>query len=404
MFTFAAAYFSLNCTNARPLAAPPRLLMATTASLIQDLEDALATGTSEQRIQKLTRVTELFIAGADTYSDDQIGLFDDVFVKMTARIEAKSLARLSNRIAGVPNAPRRMVRELAFHDDIAVASPVLRNSERISEDDLAAAARTKSQQHLLAISERRALTETVTDVLVERGDADVVVAVVKNTGARFSDRGFRTLVTRSSDDDNLATQVGMRRDVPRQHFLKLIEQASTAVRHKLTAANPRAALAVKDVIAEVAGGLRSELRNASPDYAAAKAQVEELYRNRRLDENIVYQFARARQFEHTVIALALLCGMEVDVVERAMLDPGGEVSLILAKFAGMSWTTTKAILLLQAADRGISAQDFEQAMSSFMRLQPETAQRVLGFYRTRRKSQDDPAAIVPMTPFLPTGL
>ena len=365
--------------------------MATTASLIHELEDALTAGTTEQRIVTLGRVTDLFVTGADSYSDDQIDLFDDVLLKITARIEAKSLARLSNRIATVANAPRRVVRELAFHDDIDVAMPVLRGSDRISETDLLANARTKSQQHLLAIAERHTLPESVTDVLVERGDREVVQSVVKNTGARFSDAGFRTLVSRSSGDEALVTQIGSRRDIPRHHFLQLIERASARVRNRLIAANPRVAMAVKDVVAEVEGGLRSEIRNASPDYAAAKTQVEELYRNRRLDEAAVYGFARGRQFEHTVIALSLLCGMEVDVVERALLDTGSEVTLILAKFAGLSWTAASAILLLQAADRGMSAQDFEQAMSSFMRLQPETAQRVLGFYRTRRKGQGDAA-------------
>jgi uncharacterized protein (DUF2336 family) len=367
--------------------------MATPASLIEQLERTLASGTSEQRIQTLSRVTDLFVLGAEKYSDDQIGLFDDVLLRITARIEAKSLARLSSRLATAANAPRRVLKELAFHDDIAVARPVLRSSDRIAEADLVTNARTKSQEHLLAISERQSLSEAITDVLVERGNHEVVRTVAKNNGARFSDNGFRALVTRSSNDDQLATHVGLRRDIPRHHFLMLIEKASATVRDRLTSANPRAAAAVKDIVADVGGGMRSEIRNASPDYAMAKAQVEELYRQRRLDENMVYQFARGRQFEHTVIALSLMCGVEVDVVERALLDPGAEVSLILAKFAGLSWTAAKAILLLQAADRGISAQDLEQAMSSFMRLQPETAQRVLGFYRTRRKGPgDSPAA------------
>ena len=73
--------------------------MATTASLIQELEDALSSGTSEQRIVTLGRVTDLFVTGADSYSEDQIDLFDDVLIKITARIEARSLARLSSRFA-----------------------------------------------------------------------------------------------------------------------------------------------------------------------------------------------------------------------------------------------------------------------------------------------------------------
>ena len=61
------------------------------------------------------------------------------------------------------------------------------------------------------------------------------------------------------------------------------------------------------------------------------------------------------------------------------------MALILAKLAGFSSTTAKAILLLKTAHRGMSAQDLEQALISFDSLQTDTARRVLGFYRTRVK-------------------
>jgi uncharacterized protein (DUF2336 family) len=374
-----------------PMVCAERQLMANRASLIDELEHALASGTSDQRIHTLARITDLFVIGAESYSDDQIDLFDDVLVKIAARIEAKSLARLSNRLAPMTNAPKRTVKELAFNEDIAVARPVLVASERLDESDLVDNARTQSQAHLLAIAERKSLSEAITDVLVERGDREVVRSVASNTGARFSNSGFRRLVTRSTGDDLLATSVGSRRDIPRPHYLKLIERASASVREKLTALNPQAALAVKTAVAEVTGGIRSESRNASTDYAEAKTQIETLYRNKQLSEQAIYQFARERKFEQIVIALSLLCDVEVDVVERAMLDPGAEVALILAKFANLSWTTAKTILLLQTSGRGLSAQDLDQAMSNFSRLQPETARRVLGFYRTRRKPPSEAA-------------
>ena len=367
--------------------------MINRSSLIGELEHVLASGTTDQRIQTLSRITDLFVIGAEHYSEEHIDLFDDVLVKIAARIEAKSLAKLSNRLAPVANAPKRTMQALAFHDDIAVARPVLKASDRLDESDLVANARTKSQEHLLAISERNSLSEAITDVLVERGDRDVVRAVANNSGARFSNAGFRRLVTRSTGDDLLATTVGMRRDIPRAHYLKLIERASASVREKLTALNPQDAEAVKSAVAEVTGGMRSESRNASTNYADAKAQVEALYRNKQLNEQAIHQFARERKFEHTVIALSLLCDVEIDVVERAMLDRGAEVALILAKFANLSWTTAKAILLLQAAERGLSAHDLDQAMSNFSRLQPETARRVLGFYRTRRKAPTEAASM-----------
>ena len=178
--------------------------MTTKPSLIDDLERALANGSTGQRMDMLSRITDLFLASADRYSGEQIDLFDEVIVKLAATIEAKARAKLSIRLASVATAPPDVIRLLAFDDDIDVARPVLKDSERLQDDDLLANANSKSQLHLAAISERRSLSEAVTDVLVTRGDRQVVQSVVRNAGARFSDAGFRMLVKRSSGDEALA--------------------------------------------------------------------------------------------------------------------------------------------------------------------------------------------------------
>jgi uncharacterized protein (DUF2336 family) len=358
--------------------------------LIDELEAALTSGTNSRRVEMLTRITDLFVGGAARYSEEQIGIFDDVMVRVVSTIETKARARLAYRLAPIVTAPSSVIHMLAFDDDINVAQQVLKQSERLEDPALVANATTKSQQHLFAISQRQSLSEAVTDVLVERGDREVVHSVVKNAGARFSDAGFRILVKRSAGDGDLATIVGARSDIPRPHFLVLLEKASNAVRTRLAAEHPQASAAIEGVVAEVVGGIRKDARNSSPDFAAAQAAVERQNRLRRIGEAEIYQYARDRKFEETAIALSLLCDTPIDVVERALLDPGAEIVLILAKVAGLSATTTKAILLLRAADRGMSAKDLDQALTSFNRLQPDTAARVLGFFRTRVKKPAGP--------------
>jgi uncharacterized protein (DUF2336 family) len=364
--------------------------MLRTLPLIDEIEAALASGTNARGIEMLTRLTDLFVDGASRYSEEQIGIFDDVMARLVSTIEAKDRAELAHRLAPITNAPSSVIHMLAFDDDIEVAQPILRQSERLDDPALLANANTKSQRHLFAISQRQSLSETVTDVLVERGDREVVHAVVKNVGARFSDAGFRMLVKRSAGDDDLATIVGMRSDIPRPHFLVLVEKASSALRARLAARNPQASSTIEGAVAAVAGGIRDDARNSSPDFAAAQTAVERQNRIRRIGEAEIHQYARDRKFEETAIALSLLCDTPIDVVERALLDPGAEIVLILAKVAGLSSTTTKAILLLRAADRAMSAKDLDQALASFNRLQPDTARRVLGFFRTRVKKPAEP--------------
>jgi uncharacterized protein (DUF2336 family) len=363
-----------------------------TPPLLDELEAALVSGSVERRIDILTRITDLFVGGAERYSDDQVGVFDDVMVRLVTTIETATRAKLAERLAPIANAPSNVIQMLAFDDDIEVARPVLVLSERLDDRYLLANASAKSQQHLQAIAQRKSLSEVVTDLLVERGDREVVQSVAKNSGARFSDAGFRLLVKRSSGDDDLAIDVGRRDDIPRPHFLLLLERASDAVRARLAAENPQASTAIEGVLAEVVGGIRNQARRASPDFAAAQDEVERLSRIRAIGEAEIYQYARARKFEETAIALSILCNTPIDVVERALLDPGAEIVLILAKVAGLTESTTKAILLLRAAERGLSAKDLEQALTSFNKLGQDTARRVLGFFRTRAKKPSGPKA------------
>mgnify|MGYP001187808303 CR=1 FL=1 len=276
-----------------------------TLPIMDELEAALAGGTNARRIEMLTRITDLFVGGAARFTEAQTGVFDDIMVRLVSAIEAKARAKLAHRLAPIANAPLNTIHMLAFDDDIEVAATVLSQSERLDENALLANAGSKSQQHLFAIAQRKSLSEAVTDMLVERGDREVVHSMVKNSGARFSDAGFRMLVKRSAGDDDLAAVVGLRSDIPHPHFLLLQEKTSSAVRARLVAENPEAGAAIDGVVAEAVGGIRSEARKVSPDFATAQAEVERRNRIRRIGEAEIYQYACERKFEETAIALSL---------------------------------------------------------------------------------------------------
>jgi len=69
------------------------------AALIDDLNDAMVRGTVGQRAEILHRITDLFTRAARDYSDDQIGLFDDVLMRIAATIELSARASLAKRLA-----------------------------------------------------------------------------------------------------------------------------------------------------------------------------------------------------------------------------------------------------------------------------------------------------------------
>src|SRR5215204_3732768 len=222
--------------------------IAITESLLDELQTTLAHGTVARRVETLRRVTDLFINGAVDYSDDQIGLFDDVFQCLIVHIETSAKTLLANRLAPIYTAPPLTIRSLAFDDVIEVAGPVLSQSTRLDDKTLIENARSKSQAHLMAISTRKTLSCAVTDVLVQRGNDEVIQSTVNNPGAEFTERGFTRLVNRAEGQDDLTTCLGQRPSMPRHLYLRLVAKASDAVKQRLEAANPKHAAEVPTVV------------------------------------------------------------------------------------------------------------------------------------------------------------
>lgn len=360
-------------------------------AFINELDDALSNGSAERRAKALRRVTDLFVLGSSHFSSDQIAVFDAVFNHLIVDLERSARALLADRLATIPNGPPNVIRRLAFDDMIEVARPLLSHSDRLDNAALVENARTKSQQHLLAISRRKALADTVTDVLVERGDREVTLSTVRNAGAKFSETGYVRLVKRSEGDDELAQSVGGRPEIPRQHFLKLLTTASKAVRLALEAADPHNAGEIQQVVAEVATAIQARAAAASRDFVKAQALVESLRASGGLGEGDVEGFARAGKFEETAVALASLSALPIDVIERAMVQDREETILIVVKAIGMSWPTAKAVLLLCAGKRGFSPNALEQRRAVFNRLNRATAQQVVEFQRKRQVERSLPA-------------
>jgi uncharacterized protein (DUF2336 family) len=366
--------------------------MAVDLALFREIERAGVTGSEPRRRQLLQRVTDLFIVGSQGYSDEEIALFDDVITKLAADIELSARALLAVRLAPISNAPPKAIRALAFDHSIDVAGPVLSQSERLDDSALVENASKNGQEHLLAISRRRSLSEFVTDVLVSRGDCQVVLSTVANGGAKFSDAGFAILVKRSEGDDRLAVCVGSRPEIPASLLLELLESASHAVRAKLEILHPNARGEVSQAVADATDQLGAEVLANSPSGIAAQKMVAALRQSGELNDGKVGAFAKAARFEETAASLAVICDLPIEFVWSAMLRADTEIVLILAKASDLSWSTFKSILLLCAGRHFTAGSDVAHALARFEQLRLATAVEIVRFYRARAKSGMPPRA------------
>jgi uncharacterized protein (DUF2336 family) len=363
------------------------LKMTAQDSLISELEESIRADSNEKRVQTLRKVTDLFLTETDRFNDQQINVFDDVLLRLIERVEAKALAELSRRLAPIPNAPNDVIQKLARNDEILVASPVLMHSPRLRNANLVEIASTKSQAHSLAISCRDQLEIPVTDVLVRRGDRNVLYRLTKNSGAAFSEASFTTLVERAENDDSFVLQLGRRLDIPLQLFRELLQRATEAVRAKLLALIGERQTEIQSVLAQVSDQLIAE--NAAPrDYTAAMRLVRILQKKGELNQDAILTFLRANQYEELVVAFSVLCGLPFDLIDHLMHVPRSDALLIPCKAVGFDWATTRAILKNRPILKQIAPDELDIVWGECIKLSRATAQRVMRFLASTRVSKD----------------
>jgi uncharacterized protein (DUF2336 family) len=356
-----------------------------TAGLLDELQSTLAHGTVARRVETLRRVTDLFLDGVVDYSAQQIALFDDVFEALVRHIETQAKTLLSQRLAPVAKAPPRIIQQLAFEDLIEIAAPVLSQSEQLDDATLIANVRSKSQDHLMAISTRVSLSGAVTDALVELGNEKVVQSTVSNPGAEFTENGYSTLIIRAEGNDQLATCLGLRPSIPRAQYLKLIAVASAAVRQRLEAAHPKAATPeVSSAVRQATRLARSSPGAISRETSIAHGLVRSLYEDGRLDEALIASFAQQRKFDETNQAIACLANVSVEAAEALMVESRDEGVLILAKVCSLSWATVRLIIDMRDELNGIKSVDLDECRLTYERLRTSTAQQVLRFHRMQQ--------------------
>jgi uncharacterized protein (DUF2336 family) len=355
--------------------------MSEARAFLRDLDHAISRGTAESRERALWYATNLLITGG--YSEDETRTFGEVIGRLSEEIEIAARSKLAERMAHCDHAPTNVIHKLAFDDAIEVAGPVLTHSERLDSDILVANAETKGQQHLLAISKRKSLDAVVTDVLVVRGNQEVVKSVASNQGARFSGFGFLHMIKRAEGDSILAEQLGVRSDIPRHVFQQLIAKASEDVKQRLGRERPELVAQIQSSVSDVAGALQSKLGPASRGHFVAKRVVATQHRLGNLNEASIAGYARAHRFDEVTIGLSLLSSVPGDVIERVLVDRNREMLLVLAKALDFAWDTTMSLLFLGAKDHRISARDLSDLKEEYEGLNSESSRSILKFYESR---------------------
>jgi uncharacterized protein (DUF2336 family) len=356
-------------------------------SFIEDVETAMESGDANQRTDVLRKVADMFVSDAPKFSEAHVGVFDEVIMRLSQELEFKARVDLAEKFAGVSNAPRRVMRKLAMDEDVKVAGPILSQSTRLDEEDILAVAKERGQDHLLAISERRGLSERITDILVNRGNTEVVRSVASNTTARFSDYGFATLTQKAQSDPRLYTILDKRADMPAHLMEAILEVAKQQAKAQLMDEEGTSLAmideALNDTIAHIAAN-HTSLAFIEDD-VVVKARVMMAAKGEPLHERLVVDFLNQGKLPEAAATIADMAKVPMGMVAKAYSARHYDAILMIIRAARLSWPTFKLILELKTG-KGLTDMVLKKAFESYERLTPKTAERVLRFMSVRNQT------------------
>lgn len=360
--------------------------MTVAASLIPGLDEIVRQGDPMRLAEVVRRIAELFLEGAAHFGSEQVDLFDGILIDLVPHTAIPARADLAERLSVLANAPRTLVGQLAREDEISIAGPLLQRSAVLDEAGLIEIARMKGQGHLLAISERTKLSPDLTDVIVRRGDRDVVRRTAANAGASFSQAGYSSLIQRAGKDGVLTVALGQRDDLSDQQLKELLAGSIDAVRRRLfEVVKPGKRAAMGRAMSEISG--IPERIQGRRDFAPAQRAVLALHRSGELNEAALLGFAKAYRYEESVAVLSAMSGVKIATLDRLMAGGRHDPVLILGKAIGLGWATVRAVVLLRLGPARVpSPADIEDLRANFVRLMPSTADRVVSFWQTRQSA------------------
>lgn len=264
----------------------------------------------------------------------------DILVGLLRTSNVELRQRCALGLVRVSDAPKALLRYLA-KDEISVAQPLLENGLGFDDSDLVFTIRSGVAAHWLAIARRRHIGETVTDALLQTGDATVAEAVLRNASARLSMQGVDLAIARSRTAPVMPALLINRPELRPTQALVLFWWSDFNARVHLLrrfAVDRSALIAVLGEVFKMA---------AAEDWADAETRktlqvIERRQRNRAAATRSPYGSlegalaAAERGLDAKLLGeIAHLAGIKPTTARQIFIDPGGEAIAVFCKAVGL---------------------------------------------------------------------
>ncbi|MGB0749308.1 MAG: DUF2336 domain-containing protein [Magnetospiraceae bacterium] len=349
----------------------------------------LAKETSDaRRRQLLSEVTDLFFDTEDSLNGNEIDHFGSIMGKVAFELETKVRQGLAQRMAESGNAPHDLINQLA-RDEISVAQPVLQNSTVLTDDDLIAIIGESSQEHMMAMTQRKAVSERVSESLVDKGNDTVVEGLVKNDGAKFNKRTFGKMVQRAEGNEQLHAPLAGRKDVPPETLQKMYWFVSAAVRKQiLNSTREISEEELTRIMAEMEQEITSKVNQPYDEqtFAAAERYIRNQDVLGNLDGKLLSQLLRQGQVPTFLVGIAFLSKIDPETAHRVFYQGSGEAAAVACRAADIDKDSFANLLTLTDQSHRRSRDEMKKLVEMYEAIPTDAARRAVRYWKLRSKT------------------
>jgi uncharacterized protein (DUF2336 family) len=355
----------------------------------QQLFDLARDKTVAGRQALTATVSDLFFARGAVLTDRERALMTEILRQLINDVESSVRRSLADRLAREPTAPRDLVLALA-NDEIAVAHAILKHSEVLCDEELIEIIHHRTLEHQLAIAMRSAVSEMVSNALVETHNIDVIKALLENQNAKISAATMGYLVEKSKSVDTYQNPLLQRPDLGTDLARKMYWWVSAALRKHILANFPIDPAEFDDALEASVKGLVE--RPVEPAAAKSVELADNLAREEAITPALLVQSLRQGEVALFEAMFAKLTGIRLAMVRRLLFERGGEGLAITCRAVGIAPPVFATIFLLTRRARpnapAPTRQDVKQMMDFYEHIALPAAVQLLKTWQRDHNFQE----------------
>jgi uncharacterized protein (DUF2336 family) len=275
-------------------------------------------------------VTDLFFAHRGVLSDRERALMSDILRQLIHDVEIEVRRALAERLAREPSAPTDLIRALA-NDRIEVAHPILLHSSVLQDVELIEIIHHRTLEHQLAIAMRSAVSEPVSEALVESGNEDVVSTLLENSNARISQTTLEYLVEQSKRVDTYQNPLLRRPELGPDLARRMYWWVSAALRKHILSSFEIEEGELDEALEQTVVHLLGEPAEQAEPPAKSFALAAEMSRNDTVTPARLLTILRQGEVALFEALFAKFSGLRLTLLRRLLFESGGEGLAILCK-------------------------------------------------------------------------